>query len=216
MKLALTLLFAIYNSCWCSQCSFGVSSPMLWKASHHFGTWDFGKSHFGTDVSSGNILACAPFVTADIPADRLFNTGTFRHRDFLARGIFGVSNFRPKNISAQGLFGTWTSWHSSTGTEISVPKCPYWFASRQNIHVLKCPCTEMFLSRRFLISKIPCAWKLLMLKHSHVETSICQNVLRAKQCMYQNFTEINIHAKMNLAKISGAKMLGSLMKLTEA
>ena len=125
-----------------------------------------------------NILARAPFGTADVPADGHFNTGTSRHGDFSAWGFFGTRNFRHRNISAWEHFGTWTFWHSSTGlcrnVHIALQGAKISMC-RRNVPVLKIHCAE----------NSPCQY-FPMSKGSPVETSICQNIRSAERCMCRN------------------------------
>ena len=110
----------------------------------------------------GNISAHAPFGTADVPADGLFNTGTFRHGEFSAQGIFGTRNFRHRDISAPEHFSTWIFWHLAKeyghfgrhlGTCATVLKHPpadmcRKFLMRKTPHVKTFPCWNVHLPER--------------------------------------------------------------------
>ena len=146
-----------------------------------------------------NILAHAPFSAADVPADGLFNTGTFRHRVFLARGIFGTRNFRHLNISAQGYFGTWTFRHM----DILAPCKAIWTFRHRHFGtcatVPKCPCAEMSLCQNVPVLKRSRAEnstcrEVLMTKHSGVEMltlCISQNVHSMERCLSCDETSVS-------------------------
>ena len=61
--------------------------------SYHFGTWDFGKSHFGTYVSLWEY-----FSTCTVWPCRCSSRWTFQHRNILAWGLFGTGNFCFRNF----------------------------------------------------------------------------------------------------------------------
>ena len=184
-------------------------------ASHHFSTWDFGKSHFSTDVSSWEHFGTCTVRPADVPADGRFNTGRFQHGDFSAWGIFSMRNFWHHGHFSTGYFGTWTFrhidflapckaiwtfWHRHFSTCATVPKGPCAKMSPcRNVHdaekslcwkvpVLKSPCTETSTE-----TKCPCARTPTGPKRASAEMSWWWNVC----------------AEMSLAEMLGAEMVGS-------
>ena len=98
---------------------------MVWA---YFGTWHFGKRHFGTDISSRWIFATRTFWHGYFLAPWMF-----WHGDVTALGHFGTWTFRHMEISAQGHWcrNVYFALHSS-----KMYMC-------QNVHVLKYPCGEI-------------------------------------------------------------------------
>ena len=153
----------------------------------HFDTEDFGKSLFGTDVSSQEHFGtCAvrrsgrsgrwTFQSQNILTWGIFSTGDFRHEEFLAPEHFGTGIFRHLNIPAHGYFGTLQS-----NMDVSAP-----VLLCRNVHVPKCPGAEIFLCRKFLVPKSPRAKK-----------SPCQNVPVLKYPSARTSAALNgAHAKM--------------------
>ena len=84
----------------------------------------FGKSHFGTDVSSRE-----HFGTCTIRRCRRSGRWTFQHGNISTWGLFGTRTFRHEEFSAQEHFGTGTFRHGDIlahghfGTVAQVPKC---------------------------------------------------------------------------------------------
>ena len=78
-----------------------------------FGTWNFGKRHFSTDISStGHFGACkfgpcGHTGTWTFHLHGCFDARTFRHRDILTQGIFGTMDISPWDILAPEDFRTW-------------------------------------------------------------------------------------------------------------
>ena len=101
---------------------------------------------------------------------------TFHHGDFLAREHFVMKTFWHGYFLAHGHFGTGAP----------LPKCLYWFAQCQNIHVLKLPCAEISLCQNVPVPKCPWCRHIPMAKCSCAEMSpmikcpwwnvCCQNV----------------------------------------
>ena len=94
-----------------------------------------------------------------------------------------------RDILAPEHLGTLIFWHLAKqyghfGTDISAPVLLY-----QNVHVLKCPCAQMFLGQKFLVPKIPRAEnrKIPMLNRSRVEMSICQKIHSANGARAEMF-----------------------------
>ena len=118
----------------------------------YFGTWHFGKRHFGLDISSpGHFGSCIFW-----PCGR---TGTctfclhwrfFRHRDFLAVGHLGTRNFRHHGHFSTGYFGSWTFQHMA----ILAPCKAIWMFRHSHLGtcatVPKWPCAEMSLFQHFI------------------------------------------------------------------
>ena len=79
----------------------------LWQsASHHFNTWNFGKSHFGMDV-----LSREHFSMCTVQCCRHSGRWTFQHGNFSTLELFGKGNFRHKEFSANEHFGMGTFQH---------------------------------------------------------------------------------------------------------
>ena len=76
-------------------------SRVSFLASHLFGTLDFGRSHFGTDVSSWE-----HFGTCIIRHCGRSGRWTFQHGKLLTWGLFGMRNFQHEEFLAQEHFGT--------------------------------------------------------------------------------------------------------------
>ena len=100
--------------------------------------------------------ALRTFRQMDFSTPEHFDMGYFRQGEFSAWGIFGTWTFRHRDISAPEHFGTWIFWHLAKqygrfGTDISAP-----VLLCRNVHVPKCPRAEMFLCRKFLVSKNLC------------------------------------------------------------
>ena len=132
----------------------------------------------------GNISAHAPFSAADISADGLFITGTFRHGEFSAQGIFGTRNFWHLNISAQGYFGTWTFRH----LDILAPCKAIWTFR----HL--CYSAEMSMYENFPVSKCSRAensscQKVLVPKSPHVKIFPCWNV-HLPECLHRQMVHV--------------------------
>ena len=95
------------------------------RALHHFVTLNFGKSHFGMDLSSREH----------------FGTCTFWHCGHSVRWtyqLFGIGNFpHHRNFSIE-YFSTWTFWLM----DILAPYKPIW-TFWHLYYCVKCPCAEM-------------------------------------------------------------------------
>ena len=76
-------------------------SRVSFLASHLFGTLDFGRSHFGTDVSSWE-----HFTMRTVCSNRHSSRWTFQHGKVLTWGLFGMRNFQHEEFLAQEHFGT--------------------------------------------------------------------------------------------------------------
>ena len=76
-------------------------SRVSFLASHLFGTLDFGRSHFGTDVSSWE-----HFTMRTVCSYRHSSRWTFQHGKVLTWGLFGMRNFQHEEFLAQEHFGT--------------------------------------------------------------------------------------------------------------
>ena len=129
---------------------FWIISKMTY---YHFGTWDFGKSHFGTYVSLWE-----HFSTCTVWPCRCSSRWTFQHRNILAWGLFGTGNFCFRNfrhIDISEYLGTWTFrhmdfWHLAKqyGQKFFMPKSPHvetfpcWnlqeHPQHQTVHMPKC------------------------------------------------------------------------------
>ena len=151
-----------------------INSPI-----NHFGMEHFGKSPFGTNVSSQEYFGthtnwrCGrsdrwTFQHRNVSTWGIFGMGNFRHKEFLAPEHFGTGIFRHLNISEQGYFGKaiWTVQHRHFGTCATVPKCP---------------CAEISPCRNVSVPKNPHAekssWrKVLMPQSPYIEMFPCWNV----------------------------------------
>ena len=79
-------------------------SRVSFLASHLFGTLDFGRSHFGTDVSSWE-----HFTMRTVCYYRHSSRWTFQHGKVLTWGLFGMRNFQHEEFLAQEHFGKRTN-----------------------------------------------------------------------------------------------------------
>ena len=104
----------------------------------HFGTENFGKSHFDTDVSSRE-----HFGTCTVRRCGCSGRWTFQQGNLSTWGNIGTVNFRHNEFSAQEHFGgTWIFWHPAKqygrfGIDILAP-----VLLCQNVHVPKIPRAE--------------------------------------------------------------------------
>ena len=164
-------------------------TPPNFSASHHFGTWQFGKKHFSMNISSpwhfgrSMFRPCGHTGTWTFCLHGRFNSRTFRHRDILALGIFGTMDvsaqiFQHLNISAHGYFGTlWTYGHFSADIFAPLLLC-------RNVHVLKCPHAETsMVPKNPCDKKSPCRKVLVNYPNFHGDKmSMCRYVCRAETC----------------------------------
>ena len=82
-----------------------------------FGTWHFGKRHFGTNISSqGHFGMCNFWLrrhsgTWKFHLHGHFGARNFQHREFLSQGSFGTGTFLYGDISDLRCNGTQTLWN---------------------------------------------------------------------------------------------------------
>ena len=142
---------------------------VICKAWAYFGTWHFGKRHFGMDISSSwtfwqvDFLAPRTIRQMDISSLWMFWPG-----DFLACGLFGTSTFGMETLphwdilawifQRSGCFGT------HFGICITLYGAKIYMSICWNIPVTKC--TSPVTSQ---------AGTSMVLKNSCAETSLCQN-----------------------------------------
>ena len=79
-------------------------SRVSFLASHLLGTLDFGKSHFGTDLSSWE-----HFSMCTVCSYGHSGRWTFQHGKILTWGLFGMRNFQHEEFFAQEHYGTRTN-----------------------------------------------------------------------------------------------------------
>ena len=83
------------------------------KSWAYFGTWHFGKRHFGTDISSRGFFSTRTFCHENISTLVYFGT-----MDNLEQECYSTGTFQHKDVSAHGHFGTCTFWNCAKGTFI--------------------------------------------------------------------------------------------------
>ena len=120
-----------------------------------------------------NIPAYAPF---GVQRWGRSSRWTFQHRNVSTWGLFDTGNFWPKEFSAPCIFWYLEKQYGRFGTDILAP-----VLLCQNVHVLKCPCAEMFLCRKFLVPKRSPCQNIPMLKCPSAKTSAAPTSARAKR-----------------------------------
>ena len=101
-------------------------------------------------------LPPATILAPNISA-RDISTQTFHHRDISAHagfdpvGVPAHGHFVSVDVLVQGLFGTGIFRHSSTGAQMSVPKCP----CAETSMLPKNPCAKKSPCRKVLVPKRP-------------------------------------------------------------
>jgi hypothetical protein len=142
-------------------------TPPNFSASHHFGTWQFGKRHFSMNISSPRHFGRCMF--------RPCEHGHFVSMDVSTQGLFGT------DISAPEHFGTWIFWHLAKQYGHFSPDI---FAPAHLRYCAKCPCAEMSPCRN-LHGAEKSLWQKVLVNYPNFhgdKMSRCRYVCRAKTC----------------------------------
>ena len=135
-----------------------------------FGTWHFGRRHFGTDISSKGLFSTCSFCHKNILAPWMWN------RDMMALGYFGTRIFRHMDVLDHVHFG---NVHSNTNTSAQT----FWHG---------CPCAKLSFFWNILVSKCSNA-KTYPCQNVHgfekyrAQMYLCWNFLITKSPRYEMF-----------------------------
>ena len=110
------------------------------KSWAYFGTWHFGKRHFGTDISSRGFFSTRTFCHENISTLVYFGT-----MDNLEQECYSTGTFQHKDVSAHWHFGTWTFWHCAKQHRHFYTDILAQVPLSQNVLVPKCPHAKKFL-----------------------------------------------------------------------
>ena len=126
-------------------------SRVSFLASHLFGTLDFGKSHFGTDVSSWE-----HFCMCTVQSCERSGRWTLQQGKVSTWGLFGMRNFWHRNISVQGYFDTEAQVRKCMCQNIHIALQGAKISICQNVHVPNYPCQKVPVPKSLHVQTFPC------------------------------------------------------------